>query len=225
VPAIARCCIYSKSTAKSVLEVAAFAGPLPAKTLSLKAHGASHTQPSSWSNRRSARAFKTADYEMRRRQFLGSTKLQSCHSLAHPLAQSTREKRCPSGVPRGASKGAPVDPPAPRLEAVERGDRAESFFLGDDHVGRDIGQDRRLEEAAAVRGALAAENHLDALLKASAMRASTFSTAFMSINGPIRIGGPIPSARPWGKFRARSGPLILRELRTEFLREPQLRRN
>src|SRR5438445_7616015 len=33
------------------------------------------------------------------------------------------------------------------LEAVERRDRAEGFLLGDDHVGRHIGQYRRLEEA------------------------------------------------------------------------------
>ena len=35
------------------------------------------------------------------------------------------------------------------LEAVKRGDGAEGLLLGDDHVGRHIGQDRRLEEAAA----------------------------------------------------------------------------
>ena len=35
------------------------------------------------------------------------------------------------------------------LEAVERGDRAKGLLPGDDHVGRHIGQHRRLEEAAA----------------------------------------------------------------------------
>ena len=35
------------------------------------------------------------------------------------------------------------------LEAVKRGDRAEGLLLGDDHVGRHIGQHGRLEEAAA----------------------------------------------------------------------------
>ena len=35
------------------------------------------------------------------------------------------------------------------LEAVERGDRAKGLLLGDDHVGRHIGQHGRLEEAAA----------------------------------------------------------------------------
>jgi hypothetical protein len=35
------------------------------------------------------------------------------------------------------------------LEAVERGDQAERLLLGDDHVGRHIGQHGRLEEAAA----------------------------------------------------------------------------
>src|SRR5438270_7670192 len=51
------------------------------------------------------------------------------------------------------------------LEAVERGDRAEGFLLGDDHVGRHIGQYRRLEEAAALGGPLAAGDHLGALLQ------------------------------------------------------------
>src|SRR6202011_487889 len=50
------------------------------------------------------------------------------------------------------------------LEAVERGDRAEGLFLGDDHVGRHIGQHGRLEEAAALDGALAAGDDLGALL-------------------------------------------------------------
>jgi hypothetical protein len=34
-------------------------------------------------------------------------------------------------------------------EAVERGDGPEGLLLGDDHVGRHIGQHRRLEEATA----------------------------------------------------------------------------
>src|ERR1700730_1066527 len=42
------------------------------------------------------------------------------------------------------------------LEAVERRDRAKGLLLGDNHIGLHIGQDRRLEEAAALRGALAA---------------------------------------------------------------------
>jgi hypothetical protein len=50
------------------------------------------------------------------------------------------------------------------LEAVERGDRAKGLLLGDDHVGRHIGQHRRLEEAAALGGALAAGHHLGAPL-------------------------------------------------------------
>src|SRR5271165_2227208 len=45
------------------------------------------------------------------------------------------------------------------LEAVERGDRAEGFFPGDDHVGCHIGQYRRLKEAAALCCALAAGDH------------------------------------------------------------------
>ena len=40
-----------------------------------------------------------------------------------------------------------------RLEAGERRQRAKGFLLGDDHVGRHIGQYGRLEEAAALRGA------------------------------------------------------------------------
>ena len=50
------------------------------------------------------------------------------------------------------------------LEAVERRDGAESLLLGDDHVGRHVGQDRRLEEAATLRGALAAGDDLGTLL-------------------------------------------------------------
>jgi hypothetical protein len=50
------------------------------------------------------------------------------------------------------------------LEAVERGDGPEGLLLGDDHVGRHVGQHRRLEEAAALRGALAASDNLGALL-------------------------------------------------------------
>src|SRR5438552_16871917 len=42
------------------------------------------------------------------------------------------------------------------LEAIERCHRAEGLLPGDDHVGRHIGQDRRLEEAAALGGTLAA---------------------------------------------------------------------
>ncbi len=50
------------------------------------------------------------------------------------------------------------------LEAVERGDGPEGLLLGDDHVGRHVGQHRRLEEAAALRGALAAGDDLGAFL-------------------------------------------------------------
>jgi hypothetical protein len=41
-------------------------------------------------------------------------------------------------------------------------------------------------------GALAAGHHLDAFLHVSAMCASTFSTAFMSIRGPITAPGLEP---------------------------------
>jgi len=54
------------------------------------------------------------------------------------------------------------------LEAVERRDRAKGLLLGDDHVGRYIGQHGRLEEAAAPplcrRAALAGGDDLGALL-------------------------------------------------------------
>ena len=50
------------------------------------------------------------------------------------------------------------------LEEVERGHRAKGLLLGDDHVGRHVGQHRRLEEAAALGGAPAAGDHLGALL-------------------------------------------------------------
>jgi hypothetical protein len=80
------------------------------------------------------------------------------------------------------------------LEAVERGDRAKSLLLGDDHVGRHIGQNGRLEKAAPLGGALAAGTTLAPFLTASAMCASTFSTAFMSIRGPITAPGSNPSA-------------------------------
>src|SRR6516164_9952862 len=46
------------------------------------------------------------------------------------------------------------------LKAVERRHRSKGLLLGDDHVGRHIGQYRRLEKAAALSGALAAEDHL-----------------------------------------------------------------
>src|SRR5271169_2030096 len=49
------------------------------------------------------------------------------------------------------------------FEAIERRDRPEGLLLGDDHVGRHIGQDRRLEEAAALGGALAAGDHFGPL--------------------------------------------------------------
>jgi hypothetical protein len=50
------------------------------------------------------------------------------------------------------------------LEAVERGDGSEGLLFGDDHVGRHIGQYRRLEEGAAECRALAAGDDLGALL-------------------------------------------------------------
>src|SRR6516225_11881995 len=50
------------------------------------------------------------------------------------------------------------------FEAIERGHRTKGLLLGDDHVGRHIGQYRRLEEAAALCGALAAGHHLGSLL-------------------------------------------------------------
>src|SRR6516164_4864849 len=50
------------------------------------------------------------------------------------------------------------------FEAVERRDRAKGLLLGDDHVGRHIGQYRGLEEAPALGGALAAEDHLGPFL-------------------------------------------------------------
>src|SRR2546430_4327573 len=49
-------------------------------------------------------------------------------------------------------------------EAVERGDGAEGLLLGDDHVGRHIGQHGRLEEAAALGRTLAAGDNFGALL-------------------------------------------------------------
>src|SRR5438309_3081112 len=45
-------------------------------------------------------------------------------------------------------------------EAVERGDGPEGFLLGDHHVGRHIGQHRRLEEAAALRDVSITVNNL-----------------------------------------------------------------
>src|SRR6266446_6363377 len=51
------------------------------------------------------------------------------------------------------------------LEAAERGDGPEGLFLGDDHVRRHIGQHGRLEEAAALGGALAAGDDFGALLE------------------------------------------------------------
>jgi hypothetical protein len=39
------------------------------------------------------------------------------------------------------------------LEAVERRDRTKGLLLGDDHVGREVGQHRRLEEGSATRAA------------------------------------------------------------------------
>jgi hypothetical protein len=72
------------------------------------------------------------------------------------------------------------------LEALERRHRAEGFLLGDDHVGCHIGQHRRFEEAAAPCAArLPPVTTLAPFFKASAMCASTFSTAFMSMSGPI----------------------------------------
>ena len=55
------------------------------------------------------------------------------------------------------------------LEAVEWRDRAEGLLLGDDHVGRHIGQDGRLEEVVApplclTGGAFAAVDDFSALL-------------------------------------------------------------
>src|SRR5207248_11741281 len=78
--------------------------------------------------------------------------------------------------------------------ASERGDRPEGLLLGDDHVGRHIAQHRRLEEAAACAARLPLLTTLASFFKASAMCASTFSTAFMSINGPITAPGSNPSA-------------------------------
>ena len=80
------------------------------------------------------------------------------------------------------------------LEAVQRGDGAEGLLVGDAHVGRHIGQDRRLKERAADRRPLAAGHDLGALLDASAMCALTFSTAFMLMSGPITAPGSNPSA-------------------------------
>src|SRR6516162_10368735 len=50
------------------------------------------------------------------------------------------------------------------LEAVERRHGPKGLFLGDDHVGRHIGQNRRLEEGAAECRPLAAGYHLGTLL-------------------------------------------------------------
>jgi hypothetical protein len=80
------------------------------------------------------------------------------------------------------------------LEAVEWRHRPKGLLLGDDHVGRHIGQHRRLEEGAAECRPLAAHRHLGALLeRVGAICASTFSTAFMSISGPITAPGSKPS--------------------------------
>ena len=51
------------------------------------------------------------------------------------------------------------------VEAVERGDGPEGLLLGDDHVGRHIGQHGRLEEAAALCGAHAAGDDMGASLQ------------------------------------------------------------
>src|SRR5262249_20362304 len=50
------------------------------------------------------------------------------------------------------------------LEAIERRHRAEGLLLGDDHVSRHVGQYRWLEKAAALSGALTAEDHLGPFL-------------------------------------------------------------
>ena len=71
------------------------------------------------------------------------------------------------------------------LEAVERGDGAKGLLLGDNHVGRHIGQYGRLEKAATLGRTLTPVTILAPFLTASAICASTFSTAFMSISGPI----------------------------------------
>jgi len=79
------------------------------------------------------------------------------------------------------------------LEAVQRRHRPEGLLPGDDHVGRHIGQYGRLEKGAAQGRAFAAGHDFGAFFTASAMCASTFSTAFMSISGLITAPGSNPS--------------------------------
>jgi len=106
---------------------------------------------------------------------------------------ATCAKECLHNQRRGLGEEAPLD-------RAERGDPAEGLLPGDDHVGRHIGHHRRLEE-------LPPRPHVDQLaarlppvttlapfLTASAMCASTFATAFMSISGPITAPGSNPSA-------------------------------
>ena len=80
------------------------------------------------------------------------------------------------------------------LEAVERGDGAEGFLLGDDHVGCHIGQDGRLEEAAVLRGAFAAGDDLGALLqRIGHVRLDLLDR--LHVKRPVHCGGPRSQAR------------------------------
>ena len=64
------------------------------------------------------------------------------------------------------------------LEAEQRRHRAEGFFVGDLHVGGDVGQHGRLEELCRpLRGACRRSATFAPLATASAMCSSTFSTA------------------------------------------------
>jgi hypothetical protein len=66
------------------------------------------------------------------------------------------------------------------------------------YVGRHIRQHCRLEERATLRGALSAAKGLGTLLHGVGGVLSTFSTALMSISGPITALGSNPSTASSG---------------------------
>ena len=83
---------------------------------------------------------------------------------------------------------------ASALEAVQRCHRAKGLLLGDDHVGRHIGQHGRFEEAAALRGALAAGDHIGPFLdRVGDVRLDLLDRLHVD-QGPITAPGSNPSA-------------------------------
>jgi hypothetical protein len=69
------------------------------------------------------------------------------------------------------------------LEAVERRYRAERFLLGDNHVGDDVSQYSRLEDAAAQRRTLAVYHDRRTFADRIGDMRFDLSTVFMSISG------------------------------------------